>query len=366
MRAAPPTSKEEPVKIHYIWLPEVAPPGEDLRILGIGILVSWGLSYFGLTSLVDWVFDKLGRGTPWGWWIAATIASCSGPIAWIMFMKWLERGGRLGRRRRPRPSLWGTPGNIERSPHQLIELALRSEPQDRRRFFAGFKQIPAGEVIVAEWNWRGLRPHRPAGEVQFEPIGLSGDPERLAWLGRMDPREPTRDPGPRAAKRKPARPRPSFRQRPLLYLNRWIAIAYAVLFLVYWSFFPSPAFPWYRFYRYSLFLLGGVIIFALATAFEAWVVPLFYEHRWWLVPGGLVCRGFSFWRRGVDVKMFTPADTPLFLDARNATGNVLDGGRLLRFHYPKDDLPAVIAAWISRARTPSVEEARAFVGEGNS
>jgi hypothetical protein len=161
MRAAPPQTEDKPVKFHYIWLQEVAPPREGLRFLGIGILVSWGVAYFGLTSLVDWVFQKMGRGTPWGWWFATIIASLGGPIAWLMLLDWLERGGRPKRRCKPRPSLWGTPGNVERSPHQLIELALRSEPQERRRFFVGFKQIPAGEVIVAEWNWRGLPPHHP-------------------------------------------------------------------------------------------------------------------------------------------------------------------------------------------------------------
>jgi hypothetical protein len=152
-----------------------------------------------------------------------------------------------------------------------------------------------------------------------------------------------------------------------LYLNRWIAVAYAVLLLVCWCFLNSSLFsPYAGFRRRALASLGGVIIIALAMAFRAWVVPLFYEHRWWLVPGGLVCRGFRFWHRGVVVKMFTRADTPLFLDARDGTGSVLDGGRLRQFSYPEDDLPAVIAAWVSRARTPSLEEVSAFVGQQGS
>jgi hypothetical protein len=101
----------------------------------------------------------------------------------------------------------------------------------------------------------------------------------------------------------------------------------------------------------------------------AWIVAaasgsLFWERRWWLVPGGLVCRESRAWRNKLGVRHYTTRESALFIDMRGGYGIVADGRRSLRFASPGWTSWAVLTAWLSRARTPTREEALAFVGSG--
>jgi hypothetical protein len=110
-----------------------------------------------------------------------------------------------------------------------------------------------------------------------------------------------------------------------------------------------------------------LLVFIAAILLWRAAAPLLRETKWWLVPGGLVLREFRLWRRSVDVRLFTPETTPLFMDARSGIGVLLDGDRPVIVPCRGRMAWVIAAGWISRARTPSLSEVRAFAGgEGRS
>ena len=277
---------------------------------------------------------------------------------------WLDRR----RRRRPRRAVRlsrvvAHDEAARRLPHRCVEWALRNGQLRSKRFVSCLMQLPVGRVVLANWGSRRWLAQPECGEVSFEPISLFGEWDRLEWLRRGGRAE--QPPScTRIIARRPCLPAPrSFWQRTWFLVNRFglpLILIVLMVWRVYFHGMPvSPA----GFYWPALLGLAVPFFLVLALVVVVWLVSLFHERNWWLVPGGLVCRGFSFWRRGVSVSLFTRENTPLLLDARTGTGFVLDGGRLRRFACLDDDVQAVINAWISRARTPSLDEVRAFVGQ---
>jgi len=354
MRAGPSSSTGESVRIYYIRAPEPTPSGEGFLALRIGILLLWLPIYVVTESGVDWIFEKLGRPTPWSLWAAAVVLSVIAPVAGILYIGWLAGGGPLKRRRRARLTRTDAlSGVTEPPPDRGIELALRAGRTPSRRFASSLKRIPVGNIVLAESESHRLARQPATSAIPFEPIDLADDRERLAALRQMDHGKLARSPVLRKVRKMFKLTLPRFRQRPYYFLD---IFAFCLCLAIAWASGCFLSGTWYS-------VLNTLRDLAVL---DAAVASLFREDHWWLVPGGLICRRFRFWRKGVSVQLFTRADTPLFLEARDGTGLVLDEDRLRRFSYSKEDLPAVIAAWISRARTPSLEEVRAFVGQDSA
>ena len=115
--------------------------------------------------------------------------------------------------------------------------------------------------------------------------------------------------------------------------------------------------------------LSSLWLLMIIPLLAAWLRPLMRERTWWLVPGGLLCREFRMWRRHLDVSLFTAEDSVLFLEMKEGYGIVAAQGRTVRFDCPPHEswiTWAVLSAWLSRARRPTLEEARTFIeGRGD-
>ena len=79
----------------------------------------------------------------------------------------------------------------------------------------------------------------------------------------------------------------------------------------------------------------------------------------------LVSREFRLWHSRLGVRLFTPQDAALFVDMRDDFGLVTDGRRVFRFACADEASWATVSAWLSRVRSPSVEEVLAFIGPGS-
>lgn len=136
----------------------------------------------------------------------------------------------------------------------------------------------------------------------------------------------------------------------LLSLAGFVYVVYAVLF-------PSraPGGWWFR-----AGLVGCLLL--------PFLWGLLRGRTWWLVPGGVVYRDHRLWRKGVSVGLLTPCSSSLVVDMDGAA-YFTDRGRLRCCSWGLGDpdadaraLAALLAAWLSRARTPTREEILAFMG----
>jgi hypothetical protein len=194
---------------------------------------------------------------------------------------------------------------------------------------------------------------RPApNAVSFEPVDIVHDADQLSWLMRMNleqqgltipPSEPPADEDPRPTVRKALS---AFR----VFLRRWESLIWWPLLLIWF---------WKAGWTMKIITLA----FVIPGVFVHWILPLFRERRWWLVPGGLICCEFRFWRKDLTVKIFIPAETPLLLEAKTGQGFLLDHGRVLKFRCTPTTSWVIASGWISTARTPSLDEVRAFLGQ---
>lgn len=109
-------------------------------------------------------------------------------------------------------------------------------------------------------------------------------------------------------------------------------------------------------------ILGALFSLAVSGAFGAfWFLR---THHRFLVPGGIVFRTDAAWRRGQEVSLVTPADSPLYIDFRDGTVMVLDRSKVRSFTCDESTRWLLLAGWQSTARTPTLEEVKTFLGAG--
>lgn len=241
-----------------------------------------------------------------------------------------------------------------RYPHRLFEHAFYESPQIPIRRAPFVRRCRPGDVVLCNAFAPGDRLLPRANDIPFGPIDILEDRDRItdyifavrSQLARSHPRE------------RAATPQDAFvSERTRIFVKRWM-----------WR---------------ILLLLGGLQLafVAVKTVSGGWGVEaylpasiitigvlalvwrLFFERRWWLAPGGIILREFRFWRSGMMIRLFTPEQTPLVIDARSGVAYLMHRNDVLRFDCPGDTWWAVATAWMSTATPPTMEQVRSFVGE---
>lgn len=240
-------------------------------------------------------------------------------------------------------------GAAQRFPHRAAGATFRARPVNVKNVASFLHKTPPKYVIAGNL----LQTPRPAvTATPFEPTDIAQDSEHMAWLMVMNLEQQgykSEMQGESNLRRSPT-VREQFRGLRAA-LRRWGGLGWYVL-LAY------LAYRWWAGGQpYHVFFAVGVLFIAVSR-----LQPLFSERRWWIVPGGLVCREFHFWRRGLRLGVFTPEDTPLLVDARSGRGYLLDDGRVRSFPCPQWISWVVVAAWISQARRRTLDELRSFAG----
>jgi hypothetical protein len=264
------------------------------------------------------------------------------------------------------------PGAAARCPQVDVELAYRRFiqrggrfPEDvpRRELHEILKRCGPGWAVVVGRDKAPFVPVPVADAVPFEPIALTEPNEPLRALLRRsylecDLSAALRETGGRTARLRIAgwlrkwqsgsTPGATFRRTAVL------VAAALVLCLPFLAINQPGA-------RSVLLLLIGMVVLA--------VLPRLVTGRtWWLVPGGVAYRDHRLWRKGVKVGLVTRQHASMVLDMAG-TAYFPGGKRPLRCWWSREPqarsvciAAALLAAWVSTARTPTREEVLAFMG----
>jgi len=322
----------------------------------LGVIFSWGLAFAAIWAALLALFPSVQGVSAQVAVLAAGLLAYPAPALWLRVMNQLPyaeadrcnpfRKGRLA-------TCLASTGASPRFAHRLIEQLYRAGPVRKKQLLGVLQQLPVGCLVFANLD-RGKRVPRPvANAIPFEPVDIQRDVEGLTWLCLMnleqqhviDPPSQSQSPVPQ-----PAVVREELSALAGAFRRHWGILLWLPLMYMSWR------------TRQTLTLALPIALFVV-WAFGIWVYPLFRERCWWLVPGGLICSEFRLWRRHSEIKLFTAADTPLFLDAQTGRGSLLDHGHIIFFPCPAAISWIVAAGWISNAQTPSLGEVRAFLGQ---
>ena len=320
-------------------------------VFNAGAMFFWIVAYVGSFLLLLAIFPSAGGYV----FVMACFLAVPAPAIWIRVMdRRLYRAADRSDPIRARRLAWLVQADrSNRYPHRHIERMLRVGPLKVRRLVPLLQRMPPRPLVyVCSLNDRRMI-GPAANAIHFEPIDIAHDAQGLTAVftmnleqqGLIAPPHPSE-----AHERHTPKAREHLRSISGFLRRRWGMVLWCLLLLLLYprNWIYVVAFP------VACFIVGLII---------AWLMLLFREQTWWLVPGGLICREFRFWRRGVEIKRFTPADTPMFINARKGWGFVLDQGRPIKFPCPQTTSWVIAAGWISTARTPSLNEVRAFLGQ---
>ncbi len=126
-------------------------------------------------------------------------------------------------------------------------------------------------------------------------------------------------------------------------------------FSVFWSVCVTALVLYFLWRRGDVRLLSLVVGFATLFRIRG-IIGFFGGTNWWLVPGGVVRIRYRVWQKEDRIQLFTSAEMPLIIDFHKHTGYVNVDGKTVKI---PSDWPLLIA-WLSRARTPTIEEIRTF------
>ena len=331
-------------------------------VCGIVIGIGMAIMYFVARGRTESPGDLYAAGLLLGFVLA---------IVWALAVdRWLRRRSmhRAGHRQDRLERLATHPTAAARVPHRLIELAYRRHLQ-RSFQFEGRLRLACGRVLAdAGEGWlivvRGPKtapPPLPApSDAAFEPINPAEPDEQLVWLLRRSYPDAFADETAKAASERSV----ASRRRGILTTLRRVAARIATLlgwawlaWIVYAMLFPRRV-PGGWVYRI-------IFVWLLLLPF-LW--HLVRGRTWWLVPGGVVYRDHRLWRKRVVVGLLTWRGSSVMIDV-DGTAYFSDRGRLRRYHWGRADrkadaagVAALLAAWLSTARTPTREEVLAFMG----
>jgi len=95
----------------------------------------------------------------------------------------------------------------------------------------------------------------------------------------------------------------------------------------------------------------------LSTLLQTIFPPL----HWWIVPGGIVRLRHATWCRAAEVSLLTPENASLLVH-RGRQCDLIKGSDIVRIFFPEYLGPwCTLFAWISTARTPTLEEVRSLL-----
>jgi len=342
--------QELAIRIHQLRTPALGRSALYLIGTALGTLVAYLIGYLFFMAGFTVMEKCLGFPSDSTGFVVSLFAAILGPVLWIWFMSRLpyKFTARFRLRQQRLAAVQRHPEGTSRLPHRIVEAECYRQYQLSAFGAAGFRRCPPGFVMLLNYPGPGdVIPPIPADRA-FEPVDINDEKELWALFeshqGAAAPEtDPPADPETKDAG-------PSWKQ---ILLALWslgakigsIAMSLLLPGLLLLSVWRSEGLARACYLGILLLLvaipvLGGLLV----------------ERLWWLVPGGLVHRENRLWRKQAELRLFTPATTPLLLNWSNDQGYVVDGNRVRRFHCNELAAWLLVAAWRSPGRTPTLEE----------
>lgn len=314
--------------------------------LAVGILFFWLVTYI-LIAVVVMAVGSFGDDPPGSVYGIMILSAAAGPIAWVIARHYYLRH-RLMRPTRPRTERLSRvvrhPSSFARLPHRHVEWLLRHRPTSLRRIRALIRECAAGQVFVIIDPRERTFPLPQPTALHFEPIALHSDIDEAVRLchASFDGAEQPPD----VESEAPAK----FTWRDLKAAAGALLPLACLAGAVGWALWLAIArhqFSW------MLIVLGPVV--------AVFLLKLLAERQWWIVPGGLAFREDYIWRRTLNIQLLTAPQSTICIDLCNDRILVAHGVRTLSIRSADLMCHAVLAGWISQARTPTEAEIRSLL-----
>lgn len=301
---------------------------------------------------VSWRFSSLSFDSWWrvglvGLAFAALATTVLNAVAWL----WPSRLPLRNRTYRTQrlEALAAHPDFAARLPHRLVELSLRLRPEwlvSKKWIMAQLR--PEDTIVIQPHDVPPLtRPN--ASNVPFEPAGVvfRGDElNALASLHLGDEKEP----GDATALERELHDAHKLINVPEAPF--WITGIVIMLCVVGWA-------P--RWYRWAAGF-GVLLLIRAISVFFGLPYPFMDENtRWWIVPGGLCYHKRGLWKRTRELGLIARRESPLVIDYRRGTAYVQRDGQPRTITNGPMACWAILAGWMSTARTPTLEEVRSLL-----
>ncbi|MBI1825491.1 MAG: hypothetical protein HY287_10050 [Planctomycetes bacterium] len=275
------------------------------------------------------------------------------PILWAYWRAYRRRHPKSGGTRRRLARLEAIEANLAgvvRLPHRVVEHALLRAGDGWGHRIREIPAIPLGftTIIIDRKNTNARA--MSGLDVSFEPVDFWNEPDAADLLARVDERyslSAKKDPIPTVKwwhfPRHMRNPTGSF-----LFFAAQMWVWFSV-----WEMLKGT-FSWRR---------GLLFAFVIAIIVLQWFVPLIYDRRWWLVPGGFVRQEDRAWWRRLRFSMFSPETHHLVLDFRGTgEGWLFSDSRPIFIRFLPSLGPLLAAGWTSTARSPTDAEIHSLFG----
>ena len=343
----------EPIRIRRIWTPGTTLGTEGVILVGCTFLLALVLGVLIILSLRPLLGEDPSS-------IALTVLSVvSILITQFIMLSWANRlhvkkilskpefrTERLAR-------LISSDPSAERIRHRRAEQLLRGKSMLTKSVVRQlFKVLRPGDLLIVNIPREEIRLAKQGNAIQFEPIDLDDDEDRLQSLV-LEWKDTASDeaPGDSSDAGEAVRARPI--RTMLATVFSWIWLLFWVLFLLRSTY---------------VFVMNGAsresipFMILAAVCIGSFLAATMFERKTWIVPGGLIYRYAPFYRKAPLVKYFRPALTPLLVDFRSGILLVSDKDREYQFACPELAAFAVVLAWSSTAPSPTDSEAMSFLG----
>lgn len=339
------------VRTYYLRIPTASANWRGLPVLAVGIVFAFVVGLAGTLLPIAWAFRN--RQDPPNWcFVVATIGAVAAPVGWVF--AWAAfRHARLMSRTKLRTERLSTLRTYERTmhrlPQRLVEHCLRQRYVGARRIGRCLRShVPGRTFVILRRDGESFVPPGPL-EISFEPISTLEADERTAFVSGQ---HALHDDEESEAYGDGAKHRPGHRT-----MREWVqGVARVTMALIGVAYF---AITLVRVFQNPIERIIGLVLLLLLGAVA--LVPLFWQRRWWIVPGGLVFREDRFWNRQARWGRITPSDSPFLMDWRMETGYVVHKGRVLSLKCNEMTNWLAVAAWMSTSPPPTIESVRAFL-----
>jgi hypothetical protein len=337
------------VRCKLIYIPTEDREGWFLGILAVGIVISWIVAYCLVLALLTIVLKPTGE-MPGRIYEYALLGGLVGPLGWILYYEPRQR--RKAHRKQPYRDarlalVLDRAGSSLRSPHRHVESVFRKKKVRSKDVFLAIARLGAGELIVVQDSKVFERGVPVRVTRLFEPIEIVADSDFSSIEATLQ--DITEDQG---SSSETPRTTTSVLVGTVGHVFSFVLGLFPLLF--------GTLFMW----KLMTGSLGSRFIFLAMISFAVcgWLLTLFYERRWWLVPGGVAYREVAAWRKGMRVGLVTANDSALVLDIRAGVGYLCDGDRNYRFDFSEDDGLVIAGVWMNTACCPTLEAVRSFFG----
>lgn len=350
------------VRLHRIWTPP-----ETVHYGRLALLVAAAVLVGGISAMAAGVFAVAsalqGGGSVWLVAYLLSLLAFTAPAVLVgtAIREW--RGSKQPCPRTARLERIAAHPDATRLPHRLVELTWRRGPNPRE-LARLVTTLPPRRLIVVNGPRGGPLALPDFVDREFEPAQLPHEAEQLLDGLADRPAVRAEDPAGCGAVRA-TRTVCGGEQHSASRNGRrrmWNLILFAVAML------PASVetlhvvmgrarFEWHS----PFWLMLGALLLVCA-------IPYIVEQRMWLVPGGVVCCGHAAWRRKPRLRVMWAGVSSLIVDLR-------DGRAVAAVDRRVVILPcagrvraalALLAAWRSTARRPTMEELRTLFDPENA